>query len=951
MNELLTSSARRSSSSRIIRIPMDNNDQFSLKLLNKKLLETHEIKIATRKKLLEVYDALGDPNIRSSLDHSYYDALIEQTSNLNLTLIPEDYPKIFRRLICFPNVASEYVQVLNGRIQELHTHFTTKQISSLLRSYVFIKSRPVKTVHYLVETFCNKFDTAKTSHIRDMISSLATLRIPNQGIVEKLHNIVVPILPKRFKQMDPSDIAIFVNSFVRQGVNQNEIIHFIEMNSDKIVSDASPKSIALIINAFAKNNKSSNNLLLKISKKLSGIMDKIINVEQNDLCHEKKINVIDVAMSFNAFVKLEFFDEKLLNKYIPWLIKELNLDTSILSLVLISHAYSQCDVKSKELFSRIACLSIPKLSKFNCQQLGVIALSFTRVGYVPRLFFCRIADEIIYRGTIGLNHKRYLFDFQSLEQLMQAFSRIGFKDQRIYATLTTLLKQRFKETNGEELNGTIVASLITSISYNKVDQFVPFIINAIEKIKSSSAYSTVAIAKILSAFNKLKIKNRPLVELFLQETRDRVNQFSPSSLISSVNSLSQLKCYDSLLIKETIKRVTLHLAQLSTYDISNVISALANFGYRNVSFIKKISVCINYRIDEFSKQQLNNIFNKLTILRTSDLNLLLLLFDKISINQHELNGIDIGKVCMSYIYLLMHFDCLNKEIIEGKCPNISPYVVPETYDVFLDRLIGNLSSKLDVSTIFIMKTIYLYLTHLKPEKYYKLSSKSKELLKKCDIITFNLAEYILTSSPAHRELSHFLNLAGVLHKNEVQCGPYLIDIVPEVNPGIKVAIEYDGPSHFYAETVMRNIKSITKHEILESMGWEVIHVPYQEWIQLGCQLPKYQQLLVSDKQKIVYCNKLKMEMLHLAQRREKSNSTNFHQKRMYSTNRISTRKRLKSINSNVMKQYLDDLVVNELEENTPSESTTDEITDEIYSIIINSDGNIIDIDIPDADKE
>lgn len=926
INELSSFSLRKSSSSRIIRIPIENDSQFKCKIVNEKLLEAHEIKTATRKKLLEVYDVLKDSNIRSALDTSYYNALIEQTSNINLTLIPEDYPKIFMALRNFPNIIPEYLQVLNCRIQELHGHFTSRQISSLVKSYVFIRSRPVKTIHCLTETFCNKFDTAEISHIRDLVSSLATLRIQNQGVIEKLHNMVVPILPERFKRMDPNDIAVLVNSFSRQGVNQSELMHFIEMNSGKIVSKSSPKSIALIINAFAKNNRFSNNLLLDISHKFSKIMNGSIAGENIGIDNESKVNIIDIAMTFNAFVKLEFFDEQLLNRYIQLLMKELNMETPILTLVLIAHAYSQCGIKSEELFSKIAHLSINKLNRFNCQQMGVVSLSFAKIGYAPRLFFCRIADEVIYRGTIGLNHKRYSFDLQSLDQLTQAFSRIGFKDKRIYAVLTKLLKQRFKETNGEELNGEMVASLLTSISYNRVDEFVPFITNAIEKIQTSSAYSTLAISKILSAFHKLKIKNGKLVDIFMKEARDRVNQFSPSALITAVCALSKLKCYDSLLIKETIKRVTLHLAELSTYDISKMVTVIANFGYRNVSFIKRISVCIHYKIDDFSKQQLHNIFSKLTILRTSDLDLLLSLIDKILVNQHEFNEFELGEICISYIYLLMHFDCLNKEILQTKDRDIVQYVIPETYDTLLDTLLGHCGHKLDVSTIFKMKIIYLYLTLLKPGKYDKLSLKSKELLQKCDAITFSLAEYLLTSSPAHRELSHYLNLIGVLHKNEVQCGPYLIDIVPEVNPGIKVAIEYDGPSHFYAETVMRNIKSITKHEILESMGWKVIHVPYQEWIQL-----------VSDKQKIVYCNKLKMEMFKPTQSRENA-PVNFNTKRMYSTSRSNTRKKLKIINEAVLQNCLCDELEHRLERNTSPESNIDEITDEIYNKIINSDG-------------
>jgi hypothetical protein len=47
-----------------------------------------------------------------------------------------------------------------------------------------------------------------------------------------------------------------------------------------------------------------------------------------------------------------------------------------------------------------------------------------------------------------------------------------------------------------------------------------------------------------------------------------------------------------------------------------------------------------------------------------------------------------------------------------------------------------------------------------------------------------------------------------------------------------IAIEVDGPSHFYVNTTKYTAYTKLKHRLLTRMGYKVLHVPYFDWRKL-----------------------------------------------------------------------------------------------------------------------
>ncbi|KAK2195352.1 hypothetical protein BdWA1_003028 [Babesia duncani] len=797
----------------IIRIPLPDKSKNSITNIHKGLIEAEELQNIHREGLMTVYRIISDSDIRNKLNSSYFDALQKRTCSISLSLIPRDYAKIFLALREFPNISFDCVRCLNDNVQNINSNFNAREIALILKAYASIGSRSLKTITGLIGTFIKKFDDADLWNIREIACALAKLNVApkTNDVIANFYKKSVSILPKHMKTLDINEIGVFVNSFAKHGVPQDEVLHFVDMHTKKI-TDATPKTLALLSNAFAKNNKSSKRFLNSVSDMLNQILEDIYNGKDNCL------NVVDLAITFNAFTKLDHFDNKLYDKAIPFLLTKIGSDTSILSLVLLAHAYSHANIKGHDLYSKIAYVCIQRLDKFNYKQLGIIALAFAKVKYNPEVFFLRLADEIIYRGTVGLKQSRYEFDLQSLEQLMQAFGRINFKDDRLYCVFTTLLRERLKKNRDDSITGDMIASLMTSMCHKHGENFVPFITHLLISNQDATVYSTIAISRVVKAMNELQVKHPEILGYFVQETRKRINQFPPNVLITTFKALAKMKGFDSVMVKETLKRLSLYLAQFSTFDISNVLTGLCDFGYRSVSFIKKLSIIINHQMNNFSKQQLHIIFTRLAMLRASDADLYNKLIQKIMSKQREFNEVELAEICISYIYILMHFDYLKRDFEMQMTGTVFENKLLSVNSILINSTLIHLKKNLDVATIFKLQGVYLYLKLICPEMLSGLSAASIQLLEKCSKIKFNLAEYFLTSSSSHREVSHYLNLLGIIHKNEVPCPPYIIDIVPLLKSGTKYAIEYDGPSHFYMETTMRTAKSILKHE---------------EWAQLG----------------------------------------------------------------------------------------------------------------------
>lgn len=62
-------------------------------------------------------------------------------------------------------------------------------------------------------------------------------------------------------------------------------------------------------------------------------------------------------------------------------------------------------------------------------------------------------------------------------------------------------------------------------------------------------------------------------------------------------------------------------------------------------------------------------------------------------------------------------------------------------------------------------------------------------------------------------------------------------------PGLRVAVEFDGPSHFFANAPAPVGATAFKRRLLAAAGWDVVSVPWGDWAQLGGGLPSQRAYL------------------------------------------------------------------------------------------------------------
>eukprot|EP00899_Mesostigma_viride_P016492 jgi/Mesvir1/24844/Mv22081-RA.2 len=87
-----------------------------------------------------------------------------------------------------------------------------------------------------------------------------------------------------------------------------------------------------------------------------------------------------------------------------------------------------------------------------------------------------------------------------------------------------------------------------------------------------------------------------------------------------------------------------------------------------------------------------------------------------------------------------------------------------------------------------------------------------------------------SSSDLHLEVSKVLRGMGIAHKNEVPFfhGLSYVDILVDG----KVAVEVDGPSHFYQDSGAITAVTLFKRRLLEKGGFRVVAIPYFDWDRL-----------------------------------------------------------------------------------------------------------------------
>eukprot|EP00916_Digyalum_oweni_P011533 GHVL01019210.1.p1 GENE.GHVL01019210.1~~GHVL01019210.1.p1 ORF type:complete len:168 (+),score=20.87 GHVL01019210.1:93-596(+) len=143
---------------------------------------------------------------------------------------------------------------------------------------------------------------------------------------------------------------------------------------------------------------------------------------------------------------------------------------------------------------------------------------------------------------------------------------------------------------------------------------------------------------------------------------------------------------------------------------------------------------------------------------------------------------------------------------------------------------------MEVQTVKTLQLTEICMRMIRPVTYTNMDFSMKAMLAKARLIK-NLDELRVPSKKA-RWISSYFTQFGMNHRFGVRVGPLLIDMLI----GNNLAVNVDERDMYYRNTSTRTAESLLHHTLLRHLGFKVVHLSVEEWIQCDTQ-----------ERKIAYC--------------------------------------------------------------------------------------------------
>eukprot|EP00922_Rhytidocystis_sp_ex-Travisia-forbesii_P070457 GHVS01105243.1.p1 GENE.GHVS01105243.1~~GHVS01105243.1.p1 ORF type:complete len:853 (-),score=131.96 GHVS01105243.1:81-2366(-) len=695
-----------------------------------------------------------------------------------------------------------FVQQLNQHLRRIQAAASVGDISRIFRAFQHMQWRSSDTIRKLSQQFLLRLSTeAQPHHIRNVLTVFPRLHMP---VVEayqvELYRRCGDHLVLTVRSLQPADFALCLNSFVRANQNHAQLFDVCAIHLAPLLPSLTSVQLALVANAYARANKRPLALLRAISMQTRTRSD---------------LNSQDLSNLVNAFARLDYFEPQLFEHLAPIIAARVR-EFQPQGLANVANAYARAGVKSELLFERLSMVSMFWMQKFKAQEIANLANAYAKLEIRDKALFCRIADEIIYRGTIG--KKFFHFDIRSLEQLANAFAKLGLRDSRVFFVLSVMLKDTVARDGVEQVDGQTVATLMHSFgkARMKMNLFVPFITYQTMRVKDQ--LSTVGLVSVLTGCYKLDVKHRGIFTAALHNSKERLEQFSPAGLVMLLRAMGKLNIYKRTLLRRSLKICGLHLARMDVLSLCTLAQALADLRYRDPEFLLRLARVVQIKTFDISLHHLSITLSAYARLRVTDERLFALLLRCLFEQQHRLTLQE--ALSAAHALALMEDYQWDPALMEA-----------------LLAVTLRARSALPMAAVRMLQGLELFLRAMQPKVYEQLSFPLREFLTKTRKV--NVCSHDTnTSSHMLRYVSKCLHQVGLAHRSQVRLGPLSLDIVL----GGRTVVEVDGESSFYRDTDMRTAKSLLKHGLLAAMGWRVLHLPYQEWDQC-----------VTLENKLVYC--------------------------------------------------------------------------------------------------
>lgn len=312
-----------------------------------------------------------------------------------------------------------------------------------------------------------------------------------------------------------------------------------------------------------------------------------------------------------------------------------------------------------------------------------------------------------------------------------------------------------------------------------------------------------------SQYSKALIQLLPLSSSVWLKTLQEDPNASPENLVHLVQATSIHKELSGRIVDQFRPHLNKHITKLRPKEISIIANSMENSRIFDPSFFRKLMSQLNSTSNLLREYDLSLIAHACGVFNWNDPESMEQLKDFSYVRLGELSNISLFTI----IWSMCMVDYIPEELF-ARVNHLLSSSAPWTFQSIASRSILMMVHQ-------IMLTLELRAPHI------QLNVDASRLGSPEDISDF-------THSMMHADVSKILDRLEIAHSNEFSIkGMSPVDIVIKHK---KIAIEVDGPLHYYwnIETKVKELNgpSNWKQRMMESLGWKVLRLSYQDWIAL-----------------------------------------------------------------------------------------------------------------------
>ena len=688
---------------------------------------------------------------------------------------------------------------------------TTELASNMTLSQLLVFSSFLGRKEELVSAICRKANIESVKYLNSSeLISLLTIA----GVDQR---VPVSELSRRLKQLTDYDLATVLNAI--RDTKDSACVRFLELASGDCIrrltggAATKPRDVALIANAFAGQPLSLTTRVFSV-------------ISDQTVLDVGSWNLQSLAMLTHAIAKSGVDDVRVLDMAASAVSRRiLEFRAQQKPLGMLMYSFGKRGIRNDEMLKSVAELVKRDIQTLEWQTMAAVVYGFSKLRFVSdKQLWTILGEEVVFRGTEKRNARRFKnIAARDVAMLAKGFSRIESVDKTQVAHVLSQLLKRV------EVDKSSAVEVLESFARFD-DSNVAGKVNAWTRQHIGGLLDTMTSFELLSVTSslvKLKIKSTWMNEKILE----KVENIGDCNLrILFLRKIAKLDFEPPFaFVRNTCKLISANLGSLDPQQLVDVLHAVSELNYRDETFTSRMiqALCHHLKRGSVESHLLATVVVAAARLRVQDEPfyevLVKCLFEESKIIVTE------RAVCNTAFSLATAFGSGDWKDEAGWFPSV------------VTRIVGNAPAKLSVEGIRQLQVLGMTLrmknVQLDDQKVNQLLARVQS------VYTFKTNNpSIEQSSATHRDVSRYLNKLGLVHRNETTIGPYSLDIFV---PDQKVVIEVDGPHHFFRETNVRTSSSVLKHLILQSQGFTVMHVPYQEW-----------QQCTSDLKKMAYCSHL-----------------------------------------------------------------------------------------------